>query len=204
MALSSILSTFFITPIFHIFEKWIKILKIPVSFLLFVNDGLFISQERSFDNTNTDLFYSYNIMSSLLEQFELVVEHRKTEIFHFSRSHGFCYPLSLDLSWIGGPILYLKGTWQYLGFIFNRKLTFWQHTKFYANKAVYGQMHENACSTEYVFFQLLYMGFLFGITTGCHYHILLKSSMKYNDKWHFGYKVPFVSLLLWELRPLVV
>lgn len=144
MALSSILSTFFITPIFHIFEKWIKILKIPVSFLLFVNDGLFISQERSFDNTNTDLFYSYNIMSSLLEQFELVVEHRKTEIFHFSRSHGFCYPLSLDLSWIGGSILYLKGTWQYLGFIFNRKLTFWQHTKFYANKAVYGQMHENA------------------------------------------------------------
>ena len=78
----------------------------------------------------------YFIATTLCQQFGLVVKHRKTEIFHFSRSHGFFDPLPLDLSWIGGPILYPKGTWQYLGFIFNRKLTFRQHTKFYANKAL--------------------------------------------------------------------
>jgi len=33
-------------------------------------------------------------------------------------------------------ILYLKDTWKCLGFIFNRKLTFCQHIKFYTNKAL--------------------------------------------------------------------
>jgi len=34
---------FFIVPIFHIFEKRIKNLNILISFLSFVDDGLFIS-----------------------------------------------------------------------------------------------------------------------------------------------------------------
>jgi len=67
LVLSLILSTLFIAPIFHIFEKRIKNLEISISFLSFVNNGLFISQERSFDNTNANLFCSYSIMSSLLE-----------------------------------------------------------------------------------------------------------------------------------------
>jgi len=83
-ALSSILSTLFIAPIFYVFEKTIKNLNIPVSFVLFVDDGLFISQEKSFTNTNANLLCSYNVMFSLLDQFGLIVEHRKTEIFHFS------------------------------------------------------------------------------------------------------------------------
>jgi len=136
LALSIILSTFFIILIFYIFEKRIKNLKISISFLLFVNDRLFISQERSFDNTNANLFYSYNIISSLLEQFGLIVKYRKTENFHFSRLYRIFNILPLNLSQIDGPILYFKDTWQYLGFIFNRKLTFHQYIKFYANKAL--------------------------------------------------------------------
>jgi len=77
-ALSLVLSAIFITSIFHIFEKRIKNLNILVFFLSFVNNGLFISQEKSFIKTNANSFCCYNIMSLLLNQFSLVVEHRKT------------------------------------------------------------------------------------------------------------------------------
>jgi len=45
-------------------------------------------------------------------------------------------PPSLDLSDIGSLILKPKDTWKYLGFIFNRKLSFHQHINFYTNKAI--------------------------------------------------------------------
>ena len=75
-------------------------------------------------------------MFSFLKQFDLVIEHEKTEVFHFSRVHGIFNPLSLDLTTLGDPILYSKQTWYYLGFIFDRKLTFQQHIKFYVNKVI--------------------------------------------------------------------
>jgi len=84
-AFSPILSTFFITLIFYIFEKRIKNLNILILFLSFIDDGLFISQEKLSIKMNTNLFCCYNIMSLLLNQFSLIVKHRKTEIFHFSR-----------------------------------------------------------------------------------------------------------------------
>ena len=115
---------FFIALIFHIFEKRIKNLNIPIFFLLFVDNGLFISQEKSFVNTNTNIFCSYNIMTLLLNQFGLIVEHGKTEIFHFSRVYRAFNSPALDLSQLGRPILYSKDTWKYLRFIFNRKLSF--------------------------------------------------------------------------------
>jgi len=83
-ALSPVLSLLFYT-----FEKQIQNLKILVSFLSFVDDGLLISHEKSVKKTNYFLFYSYNIISSLLDQFKLVI---KTEVFHFSRCHGAFNP----------------------------------------------------------------------------------------------------------------
>ena len=83
-ALSPVLSLLFYT-----FEKQIQNLKILVSFWSFVDDGLLISQEKSVEKTNYFLFYSYNIISSLLDQFKLVI---KTEVFHFSRCHGAFNP----------------------------------------------------------------------------------------------------------------
>ena len=38
---------------------------IPVLILLFVDDGLCVSQEKSYDKSNTTLFCSYNIILSL-------------------------------------------------------------------------------------------------------------------------------------------
>jgi len=103
--------------------------------IFFIDDELFVSQEKSFGKSNSHFFFNYNIISLLLEQFGLVIKHEKTEIFQYSRSHTF-HSLSLDLNNLGGPILYPKEMWQYLGFIFNRKLIFQQHIMFYFNKAL--------------------------------------------------------------------
>ena len=95
-----------------------------MSTISFVNDGLFISQNKSFDISNSCLFCSYNVMTKLLDKFSLIVEYSKTEVFHFSRSHGPFNPLPLDLLSIGGSVLTPKNSWKYLSFIFNRKLSF--------------------------------------------------------------------------------
>jgi len=135
-ALSPILSALYLSPLIYILEKRIKNLNLPISILSFIDDGLFIAQNSSFSTSNAQLFCSYNILSNLLNSFGLIVEHSKTEIFHFSRSHGPFNPPPLDLSSIGGPILRPKESWRYLGFIFDRKLTFHKHIDFYANKAI--------------------------------------------------------------------
>ena len=97
-ALSLILSALYL-------EKHLQILKIPILIIYFVNNGLFISQKKSISHSNTNLFCSYNIISSLLMRFSLVVEYRKTEVFHFSRSHGVCHKLhSACISTTSGPI----------------------------------------------------------------------------------------------------
>ena len=70
-----------------------------------MDDGLIISQNKSIDISNSHLFCSYNILTKLLDKFSLIIEHLKTEIFHFNRLHGFFNPLLLDLYTIGGPTL---------------------------------------------------------------------------------------------------
>ena len=118
-ALSSILSALYFSPIFHILEKQLKILKIPISIISFVDDGLFISQNKSISLLNANLFCSYNVISSLFMKFGLVMEYKKTEVFYFSRLHGVFNPHPLDLTPIRGPVLLHKTTWQYLEFFFD-------------------------------------------------------------------------------------
>ena len=103
---------------------------------MFVDNGLLVSQEKSLEKTNLFLFCSYNIILSLLIQFGLVIKHRKTEVFHFSKFQSTFNPPFLDLSSIGDPVLSPKTTWHYLGFIFNRKLIFCQYINFYTNRAI--------------------------------------------------------------------
>ena len=82
------------------------------------------------------LINSYNITSSLLKKFGFIMEHGKIEVFHFSRLHRVFDPPSPNLSSLDSSILYLKETWRYLGFIFDRKLLFCQYINFYVNKAI--------------------------------------------------------------------
>ena len=134
--LFSILSALYILIIFHIFKKRSKNLKISVSLLCFVGDRLLISQEKSFEKTNALLFCSYNIILSLLNQLELMIEDKKSKVFHFSRSYRIFNPSSLNFSLFREPILCPKDIQRYLGFIFDRKLSFQQHIKFYSNKVL--------------------------------------------------------------------
>ena len=73
--------------------------------LSFVDDGLIIAQNKSIPISNSQLFCSYNVLSNLLTDFGLVIEHGKTEIFHFNRLHGEFNPAPLNLTLLRGPIL---------------------------------------------------------------------------------------------------
>jgi len=129
-ALSPILSTLYLAPIIKSLNK-----EIPMDILSFVDDGLLISQEKSYLRSNSFLLCSYNIMSKILIDAGLVMEHGKMELFHFTRAQ---HPpnLSIDLTSVGGPIISPKPIWRYLGFFFNCKLNFHYHTHFYAIKCL--------------------------------------------------------------------
>jgi len=82
-ALSSILSTFYITSIFYIFKKRSQnfLFTISVFTLSFIDNGLFISQEKCYKKSSANLFYSYSIIFSLFKQFGLTIEHNRLEVF---------------------------------------------------------------------------------------------------------------------------
>ena len=135
-ALSPILSALYLSPFLYILEKYLKNLKIPISILSFIDDGLIIAQNKSIDISNAHLFCSYNVFLKLLVDFSLVIKHRKTEIFYFNRLHGIFKPPPLDLTLLSSLSLHPKDTWKYLGFFFDCKLTFYQHINHYSNKAM--------------------------------------------------------------------
>ena len=135
-ALSLILSALYLSPIFHILENCLKNLKIPIPFLSFIDDRLFISQNKSISVSNTNLFYSYNVISSLLTKFGLIMEYNKIKVFHFSKSYRAFNPPPLDLFSLGGLRLLPKTIWKYLDFIFDCKISFQDHIDFYMNKTI--------------------------------------------------------------------
>jgi len=110
-ALSLILSALYLFLIFHILEKHLKNLKIPILILSFVDDGLFIFQCKSISVSNENLYYSYNVISTLLTKFRLIMKYRKTEVFHFSRLCRVFNPPLLDLTLLGGSVLLPRTIW---------------------------------------------------------------------------------------------
>jgi len=119
-----ILSALYLALILHILEKQLKNLKISVFIFFFVNNGLLVAQNKLLTVSNSFLFCSYHITSSLVKKFRLIIEHRKMEVFHFSRLHEVFKPSPLDFSPLGSPILQPRNMWYYLGFIFDMKLSF--------------------------------------------------------------------------------
>ena len=136
-ALFPIISAMYMAPIIKTFKKRIKNLKekIPSDILSFVDDGLLISQEKSYELSSAFLLCSYNIMSKLLLNTGLIMEHSKSEVFHFTQSQRPPNYL-LDLISVGGSVLTPKPIWRYLGFFFDRKLNFHHHVHFYATKCL--------------------------------------------------------------------
>ena len=90
----------------------------------FVDDSLFISQEKSYKKSNVILYCSYTIISSLFNQFSLVIKHKKSEAFYFSRLTKNINPPLLDLRPTDGTVLKLKDTWYYLELFFDITLDF--------------------------------------------------------------------------------
>ena len=75
-------------------------------------------------------------MSKILLDFGLVMEHSKSKVFHFMRSCYFLNPF-IDLTMVEGSIFTPKPIWYYLGFFFDRELTFYYHVYFYTTKCLF-------------------------------------------------------------------
>ncbi|CAA7258924.1 unnamed protein product [Cyclocybe aegerita] len=117
-ALSPVISGLFIAPVMKLF--YIKAAPLNMTLLSFVDDGTILAQSKQLDDNNVGLCKAYKIIYLLFVAFALVLEHDKTELFHFSRRRD-AYNPSLDLG--------------YLGFYFDRGLTFQEHVRYYATKA---------------------------------------------------------------------
>ena len=75
-------------PIIRTFKNRVNNLweKIPLDILSFVDDGLLVSQEKSYELSSAYLLCNYNIITKLLLDVGLIMEHNKSEVFHFTRS----------------------------------------------------------------------------------------------------------------------
>jgi Reverse transcriptase-like len=65
-------------------------------------------------------------------------QHSKSEAFHFARAcANLALPIDLGFApHTGDSLLRPKDTWRYLGFFFDRKLSFKEHIRFYSTKAL--------------------------------------------------------------------
>ncbi|CAA7270651.1 unnamed protein product [Cyclocybe aegerita] len=109
-ALSPVISGLFIAPVMKLF--YIKAAPLNMTLLSFVDDGTILAQSKQLDDNNT-------------------------ELFHFSHRRD-AYNPSLDLGYAphtGATPVKPKTYWRYLGFYFDRGLTFHEHVRYYATKA---------------------------------------------------------------------
>ncbi|KDR64939.1 hypothetical protein GALMADRAFT_82500, partial [Galerina marginata CBS 339.88] len=119
-ALSPVLSALCLVLIMRLFELhpdrcWL---------LSYVDDGTLIVQSKSLDTNCLLLKKAYKVIFELFTKFALHLEHDKSEIYHFDRSHSDYNP-SIDLGfapYTGATPLKPKPFWRYLGFFFDRKL----------------------------------------------------------------------------------
>jgi len=100
-----------------------------------VDNSLLISQEKSYELSSAFLLSSYNMISIIFSDVGLIMEHNKSEVFHFTRA---CNLLNspINLTSVGEPILYPKPIWRYLGFFFDWKLNFHHHVHYYMTKCL--------------------------------------------------------------------
>ncbi|KAJ2926386.1 hypothetical protein H1R20_g10717, partial [Candolleomyces eurysporus] len=104
----------------------------------YVDDGSIIVQSPEIDENCVMLRHAYSIVFELFTKSGLASEHDKTELFHFMRARTD-FDQSLDLGYapyIGDNPLKPKTYWRYLGFYFDRKVTFQEHVRYYATKAL--------------------------------------------------------------------
>nr|BAB32470.1 Pol-like protein Pol-2 [Tricholoma matsutake] len=135
-ALSPVLSALYLTPIMKLFRR--SDIGRDVDLMSYVDDGTLIARSPQLEDNIPLLKTAYGWIFQAFTSLGLVLKHNKSEIFHFSRARRFT-PLPIDLGfapYTGNTPLKPKVTWRYLGFFFDRKLSFKEHTRFYSTKAL--------------------------------------------------------------------
>jgi hypothetical protein len=108
-----------------------------VGLMSYVNDGTIIAQSARVEDNLAPLKEAYRWLFHAFTALGLVLEHDKSEAFHFSRTRSFEGP-AVDLGYApftGDTPLRPKAMWHYLGFFFDRKLQFREHAHFYTTRA---------------------------------------------------------------------
>ncbi|PPQ90824.1 hypothetical protein CVT25_012158 [Psilocybe cyanescens] len=126
-ALSLVLSALYLTLIMRLFE--LDPLTRGCFLLSYVDNGTLVVQSKSLLDNCEALKWAYRVIFELFKKFGLTLEHDKSEVFHFDWSHSKDNP-PVDLGYTpytGTTPLKPKLYWRYLGFYFDRKLTFTEH-----------------------------------------------------------------------------
>jgi hypothetical protein len=134
-ALSPILSMLYLTLITRLFHA--SNIGQRVGLMSYVNNGTIITQSARVEDNLTPLKEAYGWLFRAFTALGLVLEHDKSEAFHFFHTRSFEGP-AVDLGYapfMGKTPLCSKAIWRYLGFFFDRKLQFKEHAQFYTTRA---------------------------------------------------------------------
>jgi hypothetical protein len=129
-ALSPVLSALYIAPAMHSFSS--RTQNLGCIILSYVDNSTIIVQLKSLLDNLVPLKEVYWVINDILSSFGLVLKHDKSEVFYFTRT-GKDIPPPLAL---GNDILLTpKSVWRYLGFYFDKTLSFKEHVCYYSTKA---------------------------------------------------------------------
>jgi hypothetical protein len=135
-ALSPVVSALYLAPVIKLFLRSPESLGVDI--MSYVDDGTIMAQNKRLEDNLPALARAYGWIVRAFTSLGLVLEHDKSEVFHFSRSRGF-RALPIDLGYApftGATPLRPKPVWRYLGFFFDRRLLFKEHIRFYTTKAL--------------------------------------------------------------------
>ncbi|KAJ3511108.1 hypothetical protein NMY22_g15758 [Coprinellus aureogranulatus] len=135
-ALSPVLSALVVAPIMKLYR--IKEVGLGTTLITFVDDGTIAAQTDSIEMNCRMLYHAYAFIHALFTAAGLVLEHDKSEAFHFTRARsGADRPVDLGFApHTGETPLRPKKFWRYLGFYFDQRLTFAEHIRYYSTKAL--------------------------------------------------------------------
>jgi len=132
-ALFPILSALYLAPLLWHFDKEM----LGATLMSYVDDGTIIVQSSTWKKNLLLLKEAYHVVFEITQAMGLVLEHDKSEVYHFSRKSNDHNP-AVDLGYApytGDTPLTPKPFWRYLSFYFDQQLRFTEHTKRYSTKA---------------------------------------------------------------------
>jgi hypothetical protein len=139
LALSPVFSALYLAPIIKLFTASIP--QEVANIISYMDDDTIIVQSEKVPQSLPKLKTVYAEVYHLFTALGLVLEHDKSEVFHFTHAQGVANnpPIDIGLApFTGDSLLSLcpKPIWWYLGFYFDWVLSFKEHVQFYSTKAL--------------------------------------------------------------------